>query len=72
MGLPSPSSNDALPQVDKVLAELMGETMAALPASRLKPLPQRQQQQAAQEEEGEEEGADELGELQARLNAIRS
>jgi hypothetical protein len=59
--------------VDRVLAELTGETMAALPASRLKPLPQRQQQQqAAQEEEGEEEGAGELDELQARLNAIRS
>ncbi len=56
-----------------MLAELTGETMAALPASRLKPLPQRQQQQqAAQEEEGEEEGAGELDELQARLNAIRS
>jgi hypothetical protein len=59
--------------VDKVLAELTGETMASLPASRLKPLPQQQQQQQAQEEEeGEAEGGGELQDLQARLNAIRS
>lgn len=55
-------------EVDRVLMEITGETLAQLPAGKLKPL----QQPAAAEPEAEEVEPEELAELQARLNAIRS
>jgi charged multivesicular body protein 3 len=55
-------------EVDRVLMEITGETLAQLPAGKLKPL----QQPAVAEPEAEEVEPEELAELQARLNAIRS
>ncbi len=56
-------------EVDRVLMEITGDTLAQLPAGKLKPL---QQPAAAEPAEAEPEEEEDLAELQARLNAIRS
>eukprot|EP00877_Chromochloris_zofingiensis_P006370 jgi/Chrzof1/1987/Cz10g28280.t1 len=56
-------------EVDKILMEVAGETLAALPAAAAK---KTQPAAAAVEEQQEEEESEDMAELQQRLNAVRT